>query len=93
MFDIIIAQLSTFGGPVLVALFLVSVVATATTIFKAIEFEAWSDIKSVDERTRGELREMLVDAPPKALDALFPEDRNDKLWFYLQELLIAGRRA
>jgi biopolymer transport protein ExbB len=38
MFDIIIAQLSTFGGPVLVALFLVSVVATATTIFKAIEF-------------------------------------------------------
>jgi hypothetical protein len=35
----------------------------------------------------------LSDAPPKALDALFPEDRSDKLWFYLQELLIAGRRA
>jgi ubiquinone/menaquinone biosynthesis C-methylase UbiE len=61
--------------------------------FKAIEFEAWSDIKSVDEATRGELREMLVDAPPQALDTLFPEDRNDALWFYLQELLIAGRRA
>lgn len=65
----------------------------AEHFFKAIEFEAWSDIKSVDERTRGELREMLVDAPPKALDALFPEDRSDRLWFYLQELLIAGRRA
>lgn len=38
MFDIIIAQLTTFGGPVLVALFLVSVVATATTIFKAVQF-------------------------------------------------------
>ena len=61
--------------------------------FKAIEFEAWSDIKSVDEAVRGELRDMLVDAPPQALDALFPEDRSDTLWFYLQELLIAGRRA
>jgi ubiquinone/menaquinone biosynthesis C-methylase UbiE len=60
--------------------------------FKAIEFEAWSDIKSVDEKVRGELREMLVDAPPQALDALFPEDRSDTLWFYLQEMLIAGRR-
>lgn len=38
MLDIIIAQLRTFGGPVLIALVLVSVVATATTIFKAIEF-------------------------------------------------------
>lgn len=38
MFDIIIAQLSTFGGPVLVALLLVSVIATATTIFKAVQF-------------------------------------------------------
>ena len=61
--------------------------------FKAIEFEAWSDIKSVNESVRGELREMLVDAPPKALDALFPEDRSDTLWFHLQELLIAGRRS
>ena len=38
MFDVIIAQLTTFGGPVLIALFVVSVVATATTIFKAVEF-------------------------------------------------------
>jgi biopolymer transport protein ExbB len=38
MFDVIIAQLSTFGGPVLIALLLVSVVATATSIYNAIEF-------------------------------------------------------
>jgi ubiquinone/menaquinone biosynthesis C-methylase UbiE len=57
---------------------------------KAIEFEAWTDIKSVDAAARGELREMLVDAPPKALDALFPEDRSDALWFYLHEILITG---
>jgi ubiquinone/menaquinone biosynthesis C-methylase UbiE len=61
--------------------------------FKAIEFEAWTDIKSVDEAARGDLREMLVDAPPRALDALFPEDRSDVLWFYLQEILITGRRG
>ena len=60
---------------------------------KPIEFEAWSDIKSVDQATRGALRDMLVDAPPKALDVLFPEDRGGALWFYLQEILIAGRRA
>lgn len=60
--------------------------------FKAIEFEAWSDIKSVDEASRGALREMLVDAPPRALDTLFPEDREGALWFHLQEMLIAGRR-
>lgn len=38
MFDIIIAQLATFGGPVLVALFTVSIVATAITVFKVLQF-------------------------------------------------------
>lgn len=38
MLDIILAQLATFGGPVLVALFAVSVVATATSIFKIMQF-------------------------------------------------------
>jgi biopolymer transport protein ExbB len=38
VFDIIIQQLSTFGGPVLLALILVSVVATSATIYKALQF-------------------------------------------------------
>lgn len=38
MLDVLIAQLSTFGGPVLVALFVVSVVALATTIYKGVQF-------------------------------------------------------
>lgn len=38
MFDIIIAQLTTFGGPVLIALFVVSVMATAITVFKVLQF-------------------------------------------------------
>lgn len=38
MLDIILAQLATFGGPVLLALLGVSLLATATTIFKVIQF-------------------------------------------------------
>ena len=38
MFDIILAQLSTFGGPVLIALFTVSIVATSITVFKVLQF-------------------------------------------------------
>jgi biopolymer transport protein ExbB len=38
MLDILLAQLTTFGGPVLVVLVLVSIVATATTIFKVLQF-------------------------------------------------------
>jgi biopolymer transport protein ExbB len=38
MLDIITAQLTTSGGPVLLALLLVSIVATATTIYKLVQF-------------------------------------------------------
>lgn len=38
MLDIILLQLSTFGGPVLIALFLVSIVATTITVFKILQF-------------------------------------------------------
>jgi biopolymer transport protein ExbB len=38
VFEVLIQELSTAGGPVLVALFLVSIAATATTIFKALQF-------------------------------------------------------
>jgi biopolymer transport protein ExbB len=36
--DIIVHELQTSGGPVLVVLFLVSIVATTVTIFKALQF-------------------------------------------------------
>lgn len=38
MLDIILAQLGTVGGPVLIALLLVSVAATAATIFKIVQY-------------------------------------------------------
>lgn len=60
------------------------------SFFKALDFEAWTDLKGMEPATKDRLRDMLVEAPPKALDALFPEDREGALWFYLQELLIRG---
>jgi biopolymer transport protein ExbB len=36
--DIVLAQLRTFGGPVLLALLVVSIIATTITIFKALQF-------------------------------------------------------
>lgn len=38
MFDALLAELTTYGGPVLVTLFVVSLVATTTTIFKVLQF-------------------------------------------------------
>lgn len=38
MFDVLTQELSSFGGPVLVVLFLISIVATSITIFKALQF-------------------------------------------------------
>jgi len=63
------------------------------SFFKALDFEAWTDLKGMESGTKDRLRDMLVEAPPKALDALFPEDRDGALWFYLQELLIRGVKA
>jgi ubiquinone/menaquinone biosynthesis C-methylase UbiE len=60
------------------------------SFFKALDFESWTDLKGMDDATKSRLRDMLVEAPPKALDALFPEDRDGALWFYLQEILIRG---
>jgi ubiquinone/menaquinone biosynthesis C-methylase UbiE len=60
------------------------------SFFKALDFESWTNLKDMDEATKNRLRDMLVEAPPKALDALFPEDHDGALWFYLQEILIRG---
>jgi biopolymer transport protein ExbB len=38
LFEVLTQELTSFGGPVLVVLFLVSIVATSTTIYKALQF-------------------------------------------------------
>ena len=60
---------------------------------KARDFEDWTGRMSVDEETKVTLRAMLADAPPTARYALAPEQRNGKLRFYLDEILIRGTKG
>jgi ubiquinone/menaquinone biosynthesis C-methylase UbiE len=62
------------------------------TFRKARDFELWTRMMSVDERGKARLRSMLDEAPPSAKKALAPEERDGKVVFYLDELLILGRR-
>ena len=59
---------------------------------KARDFALWTKMMSVDERGQARLRSMLSEAPPGAREALAPRERDGKLEFYLDELLILGRR-
>ena len=59
---------------------------------KARDFDVWTKMMSVDEPTKERLREMLAAAPNRARYALFPEERNGALRFYLDELLIRGTK-
>ena len=51
MLDILITQLRTAGGPVLIALFVVSIAATAVTIFKIVQFSRLGAGRSTAART------------------------------------------
>ncbi len=65
----------------------------ATEIFrKARDFEAWAGLQTVSDPVRTELRRRLQEAPPGPAEALGPETRDDKLYFYLTEILIVGRK-
>jgi ubiquinone/menaquinone biosynthesis C-methylase UbiE len=62
---------------------------------KARDFEEWTGRISAGEETKKELLAMLAEAPPTARYALAPE-RNKKsgaMRFYLDEILIRGRKA
>jgi len=59
---------------------------------KAIGFDLWAGMKSMDEATKEQLRGMLLDAPPSAREALAPGVKEGRLRFHLDEVLIAGRR-
>ena len=64
-----------------------------TEIFrKARDFEAWAGLQTVSDAVRSELRRRLEQAPPGAAEALGPETRDGKLYFYLTEILVVGRR-
>ena len=59
---------------------------------KRREFDFWAGMQGVDEPTRARLRAMFRDAPPGAKTALAPEEREGRLSFYLDELLILSSK-
>ena len=58
---------------------------------KARDFEAWAGLQTVSDAVRSELRRRLEEVPPGAAEALGPETREGKLYFYLTEILVVGR--
>ena len=67
-------------------------VTRAETFRKARDFDFWSAMMSVDQKTRTQLRVLLRHAPAPAREALAPEYKGEKITFYLTEVLIIGQR-
>lgn len=67
-------------------------VHTAEIFRKARDFDAWAGLQTVSDDVRKELRRRLEQAPPATRDALGPDTRDGRLYFYLTEILLAGRR-
>jgi ubiquinone/menaquinone biosynthesis C-methylase UbiE len=59
---------------------------------KARDFEAWAGLQTVTGERKAELKRRLEHAPHSAKEALGPETREGKLFFYLTEILILARR-
>jgi hypothetical protein len=66
-------------------------VGVAEIFRKAREFDAWAGLQTVSGSAKEQLQAMLEQAPPGAAEALGPETRDGKLYFYLTELLVLGR--
>jgi ubiquinone/menaquinone biosynthesis C-methylase UbiE len=66
-------------------------VQTAEIFRKARDFDAWAGLQTVSDEVRAELRRRLENAPPGAAEALGPETREGKLYFYLTEILVVAR--
>lgn len=60
---------------------------------KRREFDFWAGMQGVEGAGRERLRAMFRDAPPGAKTALAPEEREGRLHFYLDEILILSSRA
>jgi ubiquinone/menaquinone biosynthesis C-methylase UbiE len=69
-----------------------ALVATET-FRKARDFDAWAGLQTVSDSVMAELKRRLEHAPAGAAKALGPETRDGRLYFYLTEILIVGRRT
>ena len=62
----------------------------AETFRKQRDFDYWTGMMSVDEKTKADLRQMLETMPAAAREALAPETRADGIKFYLTEILLVA---
>jgi ubiquinone/menaquinone biosynthesis C-methylase UbiE len=65
----------------------------AETAAKRMEFEPWAERMGAAADVIAELRDMLENAPAAAADYLQPSTDDGKLFFYLTEAIVIGRRA
>lgn len=59
---------------------------------KARDFASWIGRMSVDEGVAARLRAMLYEAPREARERLRPHEESGALRFYLEEILMTGRK-
>jgi SAM-dependent methyltransferase len=60
---------------------------------KARDFDFWTGMMSVDDKTKDQLRILILQAPAPALAALAPETTGAKLKLFLTEVFLVGRRS
>jgi SAM-dependent methyltransferase len=68
------------------------VIRHVETFRKVRDLDFWADMMSVGEKTRQQLRVLMLQAPREALEALSPVESGASLKFYLSEVLILGQR-
>jgi SAM-dependent methyltransferase len=66
---------------------------THTETFRKLrDFDFWTGMIGVDEKTRLQLRVLIEQAPAPALAALAPEIQGEKLKLYLTEVFVVARK-
>jgi len=67
---------------------------THSELFRKVrDFDTWNGRMGVDEKTRTQLRVLMLQAPAAARAELAPEEAGGKLRFYLTEVMVVGRKG
>jgi SAM-dependent methyltransferase len=66
---------------------------THNEVFRKVrDFDFWTSMMSVDEKTKDRLRVLILQAPAPALAALSPEESGGMLKLYLTEVFLVGKK-
>ena len=67
---------------------------THNEVFRKVrDFDFWTGMMSVDEKTKDQLRVLILQAPAPALAALAPEAAGGGVKLWLTEVFVVGRKA